>query len=87
MTYFVYPISAIIFKICLCAPATKVFNGKDFFCIEENKRLFEDNTKQDRMQALAVLCIESEIALSLYYDLIINKFVECKARKKIVVHE
>ncbi len=39
------------------------------------------------LQALAVLCIESEIALSLDYDSIINKFVEWKARKKIIAHE
>ncbi len=63
-------------------PSNQLFSRKDFLCIEENKRLFEKKTEQDRLQALAVLCIKSEIALLPDYDLIINKFVECKLQKK-----
>ncbi len=63
-------------------PTNKLFSGNDFFCIEEN--YLRNKTEQDRLQTLAVQCIESEIALSLDYDLIINKLVECKARKKII---
>ncbi len=63
-------------------PSNHPFRGNDFFCIEEKKDYLRNKTKQDRLQVLAVLCIESEITFSLDYDLIVNKFVECKKRKK-----
>ncbi len=69
---------------CLCIVVTKVFSAVEmtFSVLKRIKDYLRNKTEQDRLHTLAVLRIESEIALFLDYDLIINKFVECKVRKK-----
>jgi uncharacterized membrane protein YgaE (UPF0421/DUF939 family) len=81
----VYPIIDIIFKICLCTPATNCSAERSFSVLKRIKDYLRNKTEQDRLQALAILCIESEIALSLDYELIIDKFAESKARKKKII--
>ncbi len=63
--------------------SNKLFGGKDFFVLKRKKDYSRNKTKWDRLQALAIPCSKSEIALPSDYDLIINKFVECKVSKKI----
>ncbi len=78
----VYPIIDIIFKICLCTPATNCPVERTLSVLKRIKKDYLRNkTKQDRLQALAVLCSESEIALSFDYSLMINKFVDVKRQK------
>ncbi len=76
-----------MFKIRLCTPTTNCSAERTFSVLERIKDCLRNKTKQDRLHALAVLYMESEIALSSDYDLIINKFVECKAWLKTLVHE
>ncbi len=53
-------------------------DGGTFSAPKGIKDHLRNKTVQDRLQDLAVLRIESEVTLSFDYDLIINKFVECK---------
>jgi hypothetical protein len=40
---------------------------------------------EDRYSALAILCIESEITITLEFDEVINNFVNFRSRKKNVL--
>ncbi len=64
----VYSIMDIIFKICSCTPTTNCSVENTFSVLKRIKDYLRNKTKHDRLQALAVLCIESEIVLSLDYD-------------------
>ena len=60
----------------------KLFCGKELQQTEKDKRLCKKYNEQDRLDALAVLWIESEITVSLNYGSIIQNFADIKVRKK-----
>lgn len=78
----IYPNMNLIFKICLCMPATNCSAERSFSKLKRIKDYVRNTTEQDRLDALAVLCVESEITVSLNYDSIIQNFADMKVRKK-----
>ncbi|CAI6364527.1 unnamed protein product [Macrosiphum euphorbiae] len=56
---------------------------RSFSALKRIKTYLRSSTKEDRLNDLPILNIESELTVNINYDDIINKFSELKARRKM----
>jgi hypothetical protein len=80
----VYENIDIVFRLCLCAAATNCSAERCFSCLKRIENYLRSTQKQERIDGLAILNIEAEIATSLSYEDIINQFSAAKARKVLL---
>ncbi|KAF0719006.1 zinc finger MYM-type protein 1-like [Aphis craccivora] len=66
----------------LCTPATNCSLEKSFSTLRRLKTYLKSVMNNDRLSALAVLNIESELTSSINYDNIIKEFAQSQSRKK-----
>ncbi|WOG95836.1 hypothetical protein DCAR_0415165 [Daucus carota subsp. sativus] len=77
-----YPNAWIAYRIVVTIPVTVVEAERTFSRLKLIKSYLRSSMSQDRLNGLALLSIESEMADSLNYDKIIERFVSQKPRKK-----
>ena len=63
-------------------PAKNCSAERSFSRLKRIKDYIRNTTDQDRLGALAFLCIESEITVSLNYGCTIQNFADMKVQKK-----
>lgn len=80
----VYPNLDIALRICLCIPATNCAGERSFSCLRRIKNYLRSSTSEDRLNSLAILCIESNITQKLSYEEVINEFAIKKSRRKVI---
>lgn len=79
----VFPNISISLRMFLCWPASNCSAERSFNALKRIKTYLRYSTKDDRLNDLAILNIESELTVNINYDYIINKFNELKARRKM----
>lgn len=78
----VYPNLDITVRMALCTPATNCSGERSFSCLKRVKNYLRSTLSQEKLNALALLCIESELMNKISYDDIIDDFANRKSRKK-----
>ena len=81
----VYPNVEIILKIFVCTPATNCSAERSFSCLKRIKNYQRSTMSQQRLNALATLCIENKTTTEMDYKDIIKAFAEQKSRRKIIL--
>ncbi|XP_050055154.1 uncharacterized protein LOC114132981 [Aphis gossypii] len=79
----VFPYISIALRMFLCCPASNCSAERSFSALKRIKTYLRSSTKDDRLNDLAILNIESELTVNINYDDIINKFSKLKARRKM----
>lgn len=80
----IYPNLDIVLRMALCTPATNCSGERSFSCLKRVKNYLRSTLSQEKLNALALLCIESELMNKISYDDIINDFANSKSRKKVL---
>lgn len=80
----IYPNLDIALRMALCTPAANCSGERSFSCLKRVKNYLRSTLSQEKLNALALLCIESELMGKISYDDIINDFANSKSRKKVL---
>lgn len=80
----IYPNLDIALRMALCTPVTNCSGERSFSCLKRVKNYLRSTLSQEKLNALSLLCIESELMNKISYDDIINDFANLKSRKKIM---
>lgn len=80
-----FPNLVVILKIICTIPVTVCEAERSFSCLSRIKNEIRTTMSQDRLNNLAILCIESELARELDYSEVIEEFSNKKARKAVLV--
>lgn len=80
----VYPNIDIAVRMALCTPATNCSGERSFSCLKRVKNYLRSTLSQEKLNALALLCIESELMNKIPYDDVIDDFANRKSRKKVL---
>ncbi|XP_060854953.1 uncharacterized protein LOC132932593 [Metopolophium dirhodum] len=80
----VYPYIDIALRMILCTPATNCSAERSFSTLKRVKSYLRSTMKEERLNALAVLNIESELTRELDYKDIIEDFPNKQSRKKLL---
>lgn len=78
----IYPNVDIIFRLCICLPVSNCSAERSFSCLRRIKSYFRSATGQERLEAMAILNIESELTNTINFEDIIKEFAGKKVRKK-----
>ncbi|CAG4961524.1 unnamed protein product [Colias eurytheme] len=70
----IYPNLDIALRMALCTPAANCSGERSFSCLKRVKNYLRSTLSQEKLNALALLCIESELINKISYDDIINDF-------------
>lgn len=79
-----FPNVNIALKIFLTMAVCNCSAERSFSCLKRIKNYLRSTIGQDRLNALAVLCIEAELTSAIDFGDIIDDFAKQKARKKIL---
>lgn len=79
----IFPYVSIALRMFLCTPATNCTAERSFSTLRRIKTYLRSNISTDRLNALAILNIESQLTHQLNYSDIIEDFANNQARKKI----
>lgn len=79
----VYPNVDIALRICLSIPATNCSGERSFSCLKRVKNYLRSTLREEKLNALSILCIESDLAATVDYSVIIDDFARRKARRKV----
>ncbi len=79
----VYPYIDIALRMILCTPATNCSAERSFSTLRRVKNYLRSSMKEERLNALAILNIESQITRELDYKDIIGEFANKQSRKQI----
>lgn len=77
-----YPNVDISLRIFKSMAATNCTAERSFSCLKRIKNYLRSKMSEDRLNALAILSIESDIIESISYDDIIQSFAETKSRRR-----
>lgn len=77
----IYPNIYIVIRILLTIPVSTGSAERSFSKLKLIKNYLRNTMSQERLSALAVLSIESDLASRLNYDTIIKEFSNVKSRK------
>lgn len=80
----VYPNLEIAIRIALCIPATNCSGERSFSCLKRVKNYLRSALSQDKLNALALLSIETDVMNKLSFEDIIDDFAAMKSRKKSI---
>lgn len=78
----VYPNIDIALRMCVCMATSNCSAERSFSTLKRTKNYLRTNTSQHKLNALALLNIESEILKGINFDHIIDVFAEKKCRRK-----
>ncbi|KAL4143648.1 hypothetical protein QTP88_005959 [Uroleucon formosanum] len=79
----IYPYVDIALRMFLCTPAMNCSSERSFSTLRRLETYLRSVMNNDRLNAVAVLNIESELTSSINYDNIIKEFAKSQSRKKI----
>lgn len=82
----VYPNVDIALRIFLSIPATNCSGERSFSTLKRVKTYLRASMGQDRLNALALLSIESQLVREIDYDDIVDVFARTKARKRVLTN-
>jgi len=77
----VFPNVSIVLRIVLTIPVTVASGERSFLKLKLIKTYLRASMKQDRLNGLAMLYIEKDVASELDYSSVITKFASLKARR------
>lgn len=80
----VFPNIEIILRIYLCLFVTNVSDERSFSKLKYIKNYLRNSMSENKLNALALFSIETEVLDSLNFDDIIESFVHAKCRKKAI---
>lgn len=78
----IFPYVDIALRIFLCTPCTNCSAERSFSALKRIKTYLRSSIAQDRLDSLAVLCIESDLTISIDFDELLIDFAEAKVRRK-----
>ncbi|KAL4721540.1 hypothetical protein ACJJTC_001076 [Scirpophaga incertulas] len=81
----IYPNIYIVIRILLTIPVSTASAERSFSKLKLIKNYLRNTMSQERLSALAVLSIESDLASRLNYDTIIKEFSKIKSRKFLFI--
>ena len=77
-----FPNVGIALRIYLTIPVTNCEGERSFSTLSRVKNHLRTTMTQQRLQALSLMCIESEVLQSVDFDDIINDFAKQKTRRR-----
>ena len=80
--YTIFPNVDIVYRIFGTMAVTNCSAERSFSCLKRIKNYLRSTITEDRLNNLALLCIESDILLSLDFEDIITDFTNQKTRRK-----
>lgn len=80
----IYPYVSIALHMFLCTPATNCTAERSFSTLRRVKTYLRTNISTYRLNALAILNIESQLTHTINYSDIIEDFSKNQARKKLL---
>ncbi|XP_033218201.1 uncharacterized protein LOC117173669 [Belonocnema kinseyi] len=78
----IYPNVEIAYRMFICMTVTNCSAERSFSCLKRIKTYLSSTMTENRLNSLALLCIESEILRSLDFKDVIKNFSEIRARRK-----
>lgn len=75
------PNMVIAYRIMLSMPVSVASGERTFSKLKIIKTYLRNSMNQDRLNSLAIVSIENDVAESIDYDVIIDEFASMKARK------
>lgn len=79
----IYPYTDVVLRIILCTHVSNCSTESSFSTLKRIKSYLRSTIKEERLNALAIINIESEITMRINYDDTINQFAEQQSRKKL----
>ena len=79
-----FPNVCIALRIFCTLPVTVASGERSFSRLKLIKNFLRTNMSQQRLQDLAILCLESDVARIINFDTVIDEFAAKKARKKLL---
>jgi hypothetical protein len=76
-----YPNTIIVLKILLTTPVTVAGGERSFSKLKLIKTYLRSRLSQEKLNSLAILAIESELASTIDYDNMIDDFAKTKCRR------
>jgi len=80
--YDVFPNVVVALRIYLMLPSSNASGERSFSCLKRVKMYLRSTTGQERLSALSLLSIESELVRTVDFDSLIQVFANAKARKR-----
>ena len=79
--YTKYPNVEIAYRIFITLAVTNCSAERSFFCLKRVKNYLRSTMTENRLNSLAILCIESELLQQLDTEDLIDKFANEKVRR------
>ncbi|ESO06698.1 hypothetical protein HELRODRAFT_153267, partial [Helobdella robusta] len=79
----VYPNVDIALRMYICTPATNCSAERSFSCLKRVKIYLRSTMSEERLNYLAILCIEKTILQDLDIKFVIDEFARRKASRKV----
>jgi hypothetical protein len=76
-----FPNVIVALRIYLTLPSSNAGGERSFSCLKRVKNYLRSTLSQDKLDYLALLCIEAKLSRSLSFDSVIHQFATAKARK------
>ncbi|ESN91080.1 hypothetical protein HELRODRAFT_90499, partial [Helobdella robusta] len=67
-----------------CTPATNCSAERSFSCLNRVKNYLRSTISEERLNYLAILCIEKTILQDLNINFVIDEFARRKVRRKVL---
>jgi hypothetical protein len=79
-----FPNVSIALRIYSCMAVTNCSTERSFSCLKRTKTYLRSTIGENRLNNLALLCIESELVSAIDFQDLINTFANLKSRTKII---
>jgi hypothetical protein len=80
-----FPNVVIALRIYMTLPSSNAGGERSFSCLKRVKSYLRSTLGQERLDALALLCIESQLARSINFDVLIDTFAQNKVSQEATV--
>ena len=81
----VFPNADIALRIFVCTPASNCSGERSFSVLKRVKNYLRSSMLQERLNALAILNIESEMVQALDFDRLVTSFAEKRSRRRRIM--
>ncbi|KAL4085032.1 hypothetical protein QTP88_027870 [Uroleucon formosanum] len=79
----IFPNVSIALRIFSCVAVTNCSAERSFSCLKRIKTFLRSSIGENRLNSLALLCIEAELVSKIHFNDIIEEFASIKSRRKI----
>ncbi|XP_060853423.1 zinc finger MYM-type protein 1 isoform X5 [Rhopalosiphum padi] len=79
----IFPYIDIALRMLLCTPVSNCSTERSFSALKRIKSYLRSNIGEERLTALAIMNIESDVTTAISYDDIIQEFAQDHARRKV----